>query len=104
MNDNAPADIPNRAGTSAVLPSFADIKVFLSADFDVATGLTFALAALVDYGVPNAPRDPARQNAYGRERENRRRPLLVEQRSIEEEARALPRMARPSRPGHHARA
>ncbi|MBR1243536.1 hypothetical protein JQ620_25935 [Bradyrhizobium sp. AUGA SZCCT0274] len=49
-----PAAIPDRAGTSAVLPSFSDIRVNISADFDVGSGLTFAFGYNISYGVPNA--------------------------------------------------
>ena len=54
LRDDAPAAIPDRAGTSAVMPRFADIRVSVSADFDIGSGLTFALGYRIDYGVPNA--------------------------------------------------
>jgi len=82
-----PADIPDRAGTSAVLPSFSDIRVFISADFDVGSGLTFALGSLLVYGVPNAPRAPGK--SYGRERKQKDRSMLVTERSVDAEGKIL---------------
>ncbi len=70
LRDESSAVIPDRAGTSAVLPKFADIRVAVSGDFDVGSGLTFALGYRINYGVPNAER-PHRQGfrikrrAYG---------------------------------------
>ncbi|MBR0780746.1 bifunctional RecB family nuclease/DEAD/DEAH box helicase [Bradyrhizobium iriomotense] len=89
LTERRPAEIPDRAGTSAVLPRFSDIRVFLSADFDVATGITFALGSFISYGIPNAPRDPAANRGYGRDFRERRRPMLVLDRSVEEEGRIL---------------
>jgi len=66
-----PAAIPDRAGTSAVLPSFSDIRVNISADFDVGSGLTFAFGYNISYGVPNAPRTA--NAGYGRAFTNRDR-------------------------------
>ena len=51
---NLPARIPHRAGTSAVMPRFADIRIALSADFDVGSGLTFAFGYEMTYGVPTS--------------------------------------------------
>ena len=53
LSDQTPANIPNRAGTSAILPRFADIRVAVSADFDIGSGLTFALGYRINYGIPN---------------------------------------------------
>lgn len=89
LTEQRPAEIPDRAGTSAVLPRFSDISVYVSADFDVATGLTFAFGSYITYGVPNAARDPAAGRGYGRAFNDRRRPMLVLERSVEEEGRIL---------------
>ena len=90
LNAQQPADIPDRAGTSAVLPSFADIRVYVSADFDVASGLTFAFGSYISYGVPNADRDAAAgRRGYGRAYNEIRRPMLVLERSPDAEGRML---------------
>jgi DNA replication ATP-dependent helicase Dna2 len=90
LRDVTPAGIPNRAGTSAVLPRFADIRVSVSADFDVGSGLTFALGYRIDYGVPNAsrPRGPGGPR-YGRRFRIIDRPMLVLERALEAEGETL---------------
>jgi DNA replication ATP-dependent helicase Dna2 len=78
------AHIPDRAGTSAVLPRFADIRVSVSADFDIGSGLTFAFGYKIDYGIPNAFQPRGVQGPrYGREFRTIERPLLVLERSLE---------------------
>ena len=86
LRDTTPAAIPSRAGTSAVLPRFADIRVSVSADFDLGSGLTFALGYRINYGIPNAfqPRG-ADGPRYGRAYANVERPLLVLERSLQAE-------------------
>lgn len=80
------ADVADRAGTSAVLPKFADIRVAVSADFDIGSGLTFAFGYRVEYGVPNAFRPQGQSGpAYGREYRTIERPLLVPDRTLESE-------------------
>ncbi|RTM14625.1 MAG: helicase [Bradyrhizobiaceae bacterium] len=85
--NSLPAAIPDRAGTSAVLPSFSDIRVNISADFDVGSGLTFAFGYNISYGVPNAPRTA--NAGYGRAFTNRDRALLVLERSVDAEGEIL---------------
>jgi DNA replication ATP-dependent helicase Dna2 len=89
LTEMRPAEIPDRAGTSAVLPRFSDIRVFVFADFDIASGLTFAFGSYITYGVPNAPRDVAANRGYGRAFNERCRPMLVLERSPEAEGRIL---------------
>lgn len=78
------AEIPDRSGTSSSLPRFADIRVALSADFDIGSGLTFAFGYRISYGVPTRRRqdgagwERARQEPFSRE-------LLVMERSVEAE-------------------
>jgi hypothetical protein len=86
LRNETPAEIPNRAGTSAVLPRFADIRVSLSADFDVGSGLTFAFGYRIDYGLPNAsrPRGPAGPR-FGRAFGQIERPMLVLERVLQAE-------------------
>jgi hypothetical protein len=88
--NDTPAEIPDRAGTSAVLPRFADIRVSLSADFDVGSGLTFALGYRIDYGVPNAvrPRGPAGPR-FGWNIQHIERPMLVLERALQSEGTIL---------------
>jgi DNA replication ATP-dependent helicase Dna2 len=90
LRNDTPAEIPDRAGTSAVLPRFADIRVSLSADFDVGSGLTFALGYRIDYGVPNArrPSGPSGRRfrrAFG----HIERPMLVLERALQSEGATL---------------
>lgn len=90
LQNNGPTTIPNRAGTSAVLPRFADIRVAVSADFDVGSGLTFALGYRIDYGVPNAQRPQGAEGPrFGRAFRTIERPLLVFERSLEAEGEML---------------
>ena len=78
------AEIPDRSGTSGTLPRFADIRIAMSADFDIGSGLTFAFGYRISYGVPTGRRPDGR----GWERERRdpfSRELLVMERSVEAE-------------------
>ena len=76
-----PARIPHRAGTSAVLPRFADIRIALSADFDVGSGLTFAFGYEMIYGVPTSGEGGNPTRHFHRQV----RPLLVEEKSLQAE-------------------
>ena len=90
LRDDIPASIPHRAGTSAVLPRFADIRVSVSADFDVGSGLTFAFGYRMDYGVPNQPwRDGPNGRRYGRAFNTIERPILVLERALRAEGQTL---------------
>ena len=89
LAETRPPEIPDRAGTSAVLPRFADIRVFVSADFDVASGLTFAFGSYISYGVPNDRRDDAGGRGYSREFRRMHRPMLVLERSADAEGQIL---------------
>lgn len=86
LDERRPAAIADRAGTSAILPRFADIRVAVSADFDVGSGISFALGYRIEYGVPNAfqPRGVGGPR-YGREFHTIERPLLVLERALEAE-------------------
>ncbi len=81
LSDNLPSRIPNRAGTSAILPRFADIRVAISADFDVGSGLTFAFGYAMTYGVPTS----SNEGRTTRQFQRRVRPLLVEEKSLNTE-------------------
>lgn len=59
LRDQSDARLPDRTGTSAIMPRFSDIRVALSADYDVSSGLTFVLGARVEAFVPtDVKRDP----------------------------------------------
>lgn len=90
LTEGGAAEIPDRAGTSAVLPRFADIRIAVSVDFDVGSGLTFAFGYRIDYGIPDAfrPRGPDGPT-YGRVFRNIERPLLVLERSLQSEGEIL---------------
>lgn len=80
------ADVADRAGTSAVLPKYADIRVAVSADFDIGSGLTFAFGYRIEFGVPSAFRPQGQSGpAFGREYRTIERPLLVPDRSLDSE-------------------
>ena len=90
LHDQAEANIPDRAGTSAVLPRFADIRVSVSIDFDVGSGLTFALGYRINYGVPNELRPHGSAGArYGRVFATVERPMLVLERTLQDEGATL---------------
>ncbi|MGK0129808.1 DEAD/DEAH box helicase [Pseudomonas aeruginosa] len=90
LSENSAARIPSRAGTSAVLPRFSDIRVSISADFDIGSGLTFALGYRIDFGVPNAsqPKGPSGPR-YGRQFGTIERPMLILERALESEGATL---------------
>ena len=90
LHDQTEVNIPHRAGTSAVLPRFADIRVSVSADFDIGSGLTFALGYRLNYGVPNE----LQPRGIGGPRYRRRfatieRPMLVLERTLQSEGTTL---------------
>lgn len=59
LKSRGEARLPNRTGTSAIMPSYSDVRVALSADFDVSTGISFALGCQVEAFVPTAAKhDP----------------------------------------------
>ena len=90
LHDQEEANIPNRAGTSAVLPRFADIRVSVSVDFDIGSGLTFAFGYRLNYGVPNEaqPRGIGGPR-YGRRFDTLERPMLVLERTLQAEGATL---------------
>ena len=81
LSGDLPSRIPDRAGTSAILPKFADIRVAVSADFDVGSGLTFAFGYEMTYGVPASTGEGGSTRRFQR----RVRPLLVEEKSLHAE-------------------
>lgn len=90
LRDQAVAEVADRAGTSAVLPKFADICVSVSADFDVGSGLTFAFGYRLTAGVPVAARpDDDRGRRFGWNFRTIERPMLVLAQSLETEGETL---------------
>jgi len=91
LNEHRQAEIPDRAGTSAVLPKRSDIKVALSIDFDVGSGITFAIGYRILKDVPTERVQAAGQDAWFRKRteRNQHRVMLVEERSLEAEGRVI---------------
>ncbi len=83
-------NVPDRAGTSNALPRFADIRVAISADFDVGSELTFAFGYRLDYGVPveSWPRGPEGPR-YRRTRTTIEHPALVLKRTWSAEGEKL---------------
>lgn len=59
LQNRGEARLPDRTGTSAIMPRFSDLRVALSADFDVSTGITFALGCQIEAFIPKSVRrDP----------------------------------------------
>jgi hypothetical protein len=81
LSGDLPPRIPSRAGTSAILPKFADIRVAVSADFDVGSGLTFAFGYNMTYGVPTSTGGGGSTRRFQRHV----RSLLVEEKSLHAE-------------------
>lgn len=52
------ASIPTQAGTSAIMPNWADLRIYLSADFDIGSGITLAFGLKATWSV-GANRVPA---------------------------------------------
>lgn len=80
------AAIPPGSGTSAVMPRWADLRVYLSADFDVGSAITLAFG-LEAFWLQPLPEDAA----AGQERahKNWRNVFVVDQKSVEAERREL---------------
>lgn len=85
LTSSADALIPDKAGTTAVLPSEVDVRVALSVDYDVGSGLTFAIGYRVLLDVPHerVPVEGTRRYWF-KTRTVRREPrvMLVEQKSL----------------------
>ena len=81
LRDASPAEIPDKAGTAALLPRHSDIQVAVSADYDIGSGLTFAFGYEIFYF--DEARDDSGQPKSVAKRI--KRPMLVEQRKVEEE-------------------
>ncbi len=81
----APAMIPDRAGTSACLPRFSDIQVAVSVDFDVGSGLTFALGYSIRSGIPEARNTESEGSRYSRKLKLGHVAMLVPERTLESE-------------------
>lgn len=54
--------IPDRTGTSAVMPKWADLTIYLSVDYDVSSAISFALAVKGFWLEPFQARGQQRQN------------------------------------------
>ena len=98
LRDASPAEIPDKAGTAALLPRHSDIQVAVSADYDIGSGLTFAFGYEIFYF--DEVRDDSGQPKSIAKRI--KRPMLVEQRKVEEEGNIfcqwLGHLAQPSAP------
>lgn len=88
--------IPDRAGTSAILPARSDIKVALSVDFDVGSGLTFAIGYTIITYVPNERVPSAAGRAWFKSTIERSQPrvMLVEQKGLDAERDVLSEIMR----------
>ena len=79
------AMIPNISGGSAVMPAWADLRIYLSADFDVGSGITMAFGLSAVWAVSKNS-VPAGEQNYNRWVSN---VFPVDQRSIVAEEREL---------------
>ncbi|TGV15203.1 helicase [Mesorhizobium sp. M8A.F.Ca.ET.173.01.1.1] len=60
LQSRGEARLPDRTGTSAIMPRFSDVRVALSADFDVSTGISFALGCQIEAYIPTSVRHDAK--------------------------------------------
>ncbi|OAS22536.1 bifunctional RecB family nuclease/DEAD/DEAH box helicase [Methylobacterium platani] len=84
LSSSADAVIPKKAGTSAVLPRSVDVRVALSVDYDVGSGLTFAIGYRLVVEMPHERVPVAGGKPWFKRRTLRREPrvMLVEQKSV----------------------
>jgi DNA replication ATP-dependent helicase Dna2 len=88
LANGMPAGIPPRAGTSSVLPAWSHVKVALTVDFDVGSGLTFALGYQLVVNTPKDRHGPAEDGKGRFKYDLKRLParvMLVRQQSVEAE-------------------
>jgi DNA replication ATP-dependent helicase Dna2 len=96
LTNRLPPEIPEKAGTSAELPARSDIKVALSVDFDVGSGLTFAIGYQILTHVPAERVVEPGGRAWFKTRIERgqARVMLVEQKSLDAEREVLTEIMR----------
>jgi len=89
LTEGLAAQIPDRAGTSAVLPRFL-IFASVVGGLRYRQRLTFAFGYRIEYGIPNAfqPRGPDGPEV-GRAFISSKRPLIVPERSVQSEGAML---------------
>lgn len=94
LQSGLPANLPERSGSSAVMPAFSDIRVAISVDYDVGSGFAFALGYHLEALVPTGVLRDAAENPItgsgGKPRmtyrmERRARQMLVHQKSLDGE-------------------
>lgn len=85
------AGIPMRVGTSAVLPRRSDVNVALSVDYDVGSGITFAIGYKVMIRLPTELVQNDDDETWFKTRPNylRARVMLVDRKSLDDERDAL---------------
>lgn len=81
------ANIPQNSGTSAVMPRWTDLRVFLSADFDVGSAITFSFGIKAFWVEPRpfGSTNPAPRQHQGWEAES----FVVDLKDLESERREL---------------
>jgi len=81
-----PAALPKRSGTSAVMPRYSDVRVALSVDFDVGSGLAFALGYEIVANIPTSLKvEPDGKTRLERRPERRQRVMLVPEKTLDKE-------------------
>lgn len=78
------SEVPPQVGTSAILPKWADLRIYLTADFDIGSGITIAFGFQAVWAV-----SPERVPEGEHYRRIPRRVFPVDQRSPETEQREL---------------
>jgi len=76
--------VPPQAGTSAVMPAWADLRIYITADFDIGSGITIAFGISTVWAC-----DPQRVAAGQHFSRTRPQVYPVDQRSLPVEAREL---------------
>ncbi len=82
------AGIPNLAGTSATIPSWSDLRVYVSADFDTSSALTLVFGVKAWWRQPSTFGVPAPAAGFATQ-SWQARPFLVDSRSLVAEEQQL---------------
>lgn len=98
LQSGRPGELPARSGSSAVMPAYSDIRVALSVDYDVGSGLAFALGYQFEAMIPTElARNAEGKVLKGLDRkprlksitQRRSRQMLVLEKSIDGEGRVF---------------
>jgi DNA replication ATP-dependent helicase Dna2 len=82
---NEQTSIPPQAGTSAVMPRWTDLRIYVSAEFDVGSGISFAFGVRGFWWISDQTSDTGQAKMQGWDRVI----YTVKRKSLEDERRAL---------------